>query len=152
MAAVRQSRTLPLTFRLLSMKQTPLLVLIKPNKHPLLINREPNTPVVYGSQGGVGGGVNSGVGTATAVVGVMVAVAARGVVSVWRCGEGSGGDVDGEGGVRWWQWGEGGAWGEWREGSDRSGDGESFWVRRKKPARKVFRRRPEVAAVVAGRR
>nr|GFC93348.1 hypothetical protein [Tanacetum cinerariifolium] len=48
--------------------------------------------------------------------------------------------------------GEGGAWGEWRGGSDRSGDGESFWVRRKKPAEKVFRRLPEVAAVVAGRR
>nr|GFC80090.1 hypothetical protein [Tanacetum cinerariifolium] len=60
-------------------------------------------------QGGVGGGGNDGVGTATIVVGVMVAVAARGVVSVWRCGEGSGGDVDGGGGVRWWQWGEGGA-------------------------------------------
>nr|GEW77209.1 hypothetical protein [Tanacetum cinerariifolium] len=108
--------------------------------------------IVNMCQGGVGGGGNGGVGTATAVVGVMVAVAARGVVSVWRCGEGSGDDVDGGGGVRWWQWGEGGAWEEWRGGSDRSGDGESFWVRRKKPAGKVFRWRPEVAAVVAGRR
>nr|GFC69706.1 hypothetical protein [Tanacetum cinerariifolium] len=30
--------------------------------------------------------------------------------------------------------------GEWRGGSDRSGDLEYLWVRRKNPAEKVFRR------------
>nr|GEY97830.1 hypothetical protein [Tanacetum cinerariifolium] len=47
----------------------------------------------------------------------------------------------------------GGGWGgviaregEWRGGSDRSGDEETFWFRRKNPAEKVFRRwRPPVA-------
>nr|GFA91403.1 hypothetical protein [Tanacetum cinerariifolium] len=43
---------------------------------------------------------------------------------------GGGSGVDGDG-----------AWGEWHGGSDRSKDGESSWVRRKKPAGKVFRRR-----------
>nr|GFA06384.1 hypothetical protein [Tanacetum cinerariifolium] len=38
--------------------------------------------------------------------------------------------------------------GEWRGGSDRSGDRESFWVRRKKPAGKVFRRRQQYFATV----
>nr|GEW51084.1 hypothetical protein [Tanacetum cinerariifolium] len=34
-----------------------------------------------------------------------------GVVSVWRCGKGSGGDVDGGGGVRWSRWwGQKGEW------------------------------------------
>nr|GEX66309.1 retrovirus-related Pol polyprotein from transposon TNT 1-94 [Tanacetum cinerariifolium] len=32
--------------------------------------------------------------------------------------------------------------GEWRGGSDRSGGGDTFWVRQKNPAGKVFRRRP----------
>nr|GEW19078.1 hypothetical protein [Tanacetum cinerariifolium] len=56
---------------------------------------------------------------------------------------------------RWQQGGDGsggGAWGEWCGGSNRSGDGESFWVRQKKPAKKVFWWRREVVAVVAGRR
>nr|GFB95735.1 hypothetical protein [Tanacetum cinerariifolium] len=41
--------------------------------------------------------------------------------------------------------------GEWRGGSDRSGDRESFWVRRKKPAEKVFRRRQRSGRPTVGR-
>nr|GEY82834.1 hypothetical protein [Tanacetum cinerariifolium] len=37
--------------------------------------------------------------------------------------------------------GDSGSSGAWSSGSDRSGDRKSFWVRRKKPAGKVFRRR-----------
>nr|GEY45472.1 hypothetical protein [Tanacetum cinerariifolium] len=44
---------------------------------------------------------------------------------------------------------------EWRGGSNISGDRESFWVRQKKPAGKVFRQRqrsgrPAVGRVVGG--
>nr|GEY86834.1 integrase, catalytic region, zinc finger, CCHC-type, peptidase aspartic, catalytic [Tanacetum cinerariifolium] len=49
------------------------------------------------------------------------------------CGDGAA--VDGSGGVG------SASEGEWRGGSDRSGDYESFWFRRKNPAGKVFRRR-----------
>nr|GFC56079.1 hypothetical protein [Tanacetum cinerariifolium] len=53
---------------------------------------------------------------------------------------GGSGDSSGGGGSGWR--GDGAAReGELCGGSDRSGDRESFWVRRKKPAEKVFRRR-----------
>nr|GFB32202.1 hypothetical protein [Tanacetum cinerariifolium] len=39
---------------------------------------------------------------------------------------------------------------EWRGGSDRSGDEETFWFCRKNPAGKVFRRRVVVAGRLAG--
>nr|GFB85316.1 hypothetical protein [Tanacetum cinerariifolium] len=64
---------------------------------------------------------------------VLVVVVAAAVAAGW-CSVVRG--VDGDG-----------AWGEWHGGSDRSGDGESFWVRRKKPAGKVFS-----GGMAAGRR
>nr|GEX51879.1 hypothetical protein [Tanacetum cinerariifolium] len=85
-------------------------------------------------------GVSGGCGGEAALVGMVM-------YGGWWCWRFGGGGCRGVV-AGWWVWcrsgdsgGEGGAWGEWRGGSDRSGYGESFWVRRKKPAGKVFRRR-----------
>nr|GFB25236.1 hypothetical protein [Tanacetum cinerariifolium] len=73
-------------------------------------------------RGNAGGSVVAAVGSGGGVVAAAVVTSGVVVAAGWR------GD---------WAAREG----EWRGGSDRSGDRESFWVRRKKPAGKVFRRR-----------
>nr|GFC85136.1 hypothetical protein [Tanacetum cinerariifolium] len=92
--------------------------------------------------------------------------------AVWRGDSGgwkmdSGGNVDGGGGFRWWQWccewrrrlvwfrwwgddGEAVRGRRWCMGSSRSVDEECFWVRQKKPARKVFRRQQRGGRLAAG--
>nr|GFC29762.1 hypothetical protein [Tanacetum cinerariifolium] len=59
----------------------------------------------------------------------VVVVAVGGGVGCGGCGGGGA-----------WSGGEKASEGEWCGGSDRSGDRDTFWVRRKNPAGKVFRR------------